>query len=690
MTSLFNGEQEENLFVHNEQPSANLQQTENFDGIKSIKSFENPSSITSTPILNQQRQPYRSSSFQLSSQQTRYTNSNDSENRFILWQKEYDRKIEQMNEIKTTELNKLKFYYETRLHELEDNNKHLEIISGQINEENKRLKIEIEHEQEQNKIEQKSLQQHLKEFKNTLERKIHEIKFIHENDKQEIKQQHSRIYQDLLDETNQRLKKMENNYKYEQLSNESVIDEMEKRMVDLRSNFEHLQQLKQKLEDDKIQLIKTNEQLQLQIQELTNKQRHIDRDHADKIQRYENELKSVHLRCESSIDFLHKENDILKSKSTKTIDDLENKLSKITEHFHNVEKSFEQKLNEQQIIYHNNIKQYENDYEKRLQILKQELKEQNNKSLLSIQHNQQIQNELRQQKHQIKIDLENQIQEINNKTRENEQILINKLKHEYEQANQQDQEKLRENFNKEIDEIKRKYEQIIERKDEKIKNDLQKFNQLSVETKHTHEIEKQQIINEYEQFIQKLENNYTQKADEYEKRIEVLISKTHEQLKTMEDEFEVRHGNQQLIISDQHKIIQAYKDEEHHAKIVYEKQCKMLSEQSIREKNEIKTQFDICMKNLEKNFNILASKKEQLERKLSYLKEQHKHEMIECRLSYENNIKGLLSNDVRLDLENTIQSLKQQVIYLQQRTAFLQQELEQYIEIYGHRLSSQQ
>ncbi|CAF4726679.1 unnamed protein product, partial [Rotaria sp. Silwood2] len=78
------------------------------------------------------------------------------------------------------------------------------------------------------------------------------------------------------------------------------------------------------------------------------------------------------------------------------------------------------------------------------------------------------------------------------------------------------------------------------------------------------------------------------------------------------------------------------------------------------------------------------------ERKLSYLKEQHKHEMIECRLSYENNIKGLLSNDVRLDLENTIQSLKQQVIYLQQRTAFLQQELEQYIEIYGHRLSSQQ
>jgi L-rhamnose mutarotase len=36
-----------------------------------------------------------------------------------------------------------------------------------------------------------------------MERKIREIKIFYENDKQEIKRQHSRIYQDLLEETNQ-------------------------------------------------------------------------------------------------------------------------------------------------------------------------------------------------------------------------------------------------------------------------------------------------------------------------------------------------------------------------------------------------------------------------------------------------------------------------------------------------------
>jgi hypothetical protein len=52
-------------------------------------------------------------------------------------------------------------------------------------------------------------------------------------------------------------------------------------------------------------------------------------------------------------------------------------------------------------------------------------------------------------------------------------------------------------------------------------------------------------------------------------------------------------------------------------------------------------------------------------------------------------MKNVVTNDVRLDLENTIHSLKKQVVYLQQRIAFLQQELECYIQIYGHRPSSQ-
>lgn len=58
---------------------------------------------------------------------------------------------------------------------------------------------------------------------------------------------------------------METDYKSEQSTRDSTINEMEKRMVDLRSNVERLQQMKQKLDEEKTSLVKNNEQLQLQV-----------------------------------------------------------------------------------------------------------------------------------------------------------------------------------------------------------------------------------------------------------------------------------------------------------------------------------------------------------------------------------------------------------------------------------------
>ncbi|CAF5195053.1 unnamed protein product, partial [Rotaria magnacalcarata] len=137
-------------------------------------------------------------------------------------------------------------------------------------------------------------------------------------------------------------------------------------------------------------------------QELANKLRHADRDHADQVQRYENELKSLRLRSESGVDLLRKENDLTKTKATKTIDELEKQLSTITEKFYDMQKLFEQKLNEQQSTYQNKIHQCENDYEKKLQLSKQEIKQSNEKLHLVAQQNEQLQNELKQKHQELK------------------------------------------------------------------------------------------------------------------------------------------------------------------------------------------------------------------------------------------------------------------------------------------------
>jgi hypothetical protein len=62
-----------------------------------------------------------------------------------------------------------------------------------------------------------------------------------------------------------------------------------------------------------------------------------------------------------------------------------------------IQRLFDDKLKQQQINYHNNIKLCENDYERKIQTLKQELKEFNNKYLSAIQQNEQ----LKQQKNDL-------------------------------------------------------------------------------------------------------------------------------------------------------------------------------------------------------------------------------------------------------------------------------------------------
>lgn len=94
--------------------------------------------------------------------------------------------------------------------------------------------------------------------------------------------------------------------------------------------------------------------------------------------------------------------------------------------------------------------------------------------------------------------------------------------------------------------------------------------------------------------------------------------------------------------------------------------------------------FEKTLKTFETNLNGLNSKNEQLERNLSQLIKDHKQEMLECRLSYEKLLQNSMNEEIRTDLENTIYSLKQQIGFLQQRIVFLQRELDQYIELYGH------
>lgn len=58
---------------------------------------------------------------------------------------------------------------------------------------------------------------------------------------------------------------MEHDHKSHQGSNQKIVDEMEQRLGDLRLKIDQVQQSKENLHEEKLHLIKQNEQLQLQV-----------------------------------------------------------------------------------------------------------------------------------------------------------------------------------------------------------------------------------------------------------------------------------------------------------------------------------------------------------------------------------------------------------------------------------------
>lgn len=122
------------------------------------------------------------------------------------------------------------------------------------------------------------------------------------------------------------------------------------------------------------------------------------------------------------------------------------------------------------------------------------------------------------------------------------------------------------------------------------------------------------------------------------------------------DEFSQRNAKQEMIIVDQQKTIRLLKEEQHQMKIFWEKQM-----------------------------NQLTMKKEQLEKKFARLLHHHQEDLLNCRLDYEHRLQGLLADETRHHFETTIHCLKQQIIALEHRLAFLQGELDSYIAEYGHR-----
>jgi hypothetical protein len=145
----------------------------------------------------------------------------------------------------------------------------------------------------------------------------------YEKEKFDLQKLHTKAFQDLVDETNIRLKKVESEYNEQQNLTEKVINELENRIILLKNEMDKNSQISKNLE---FELKNKNSQIDIlstKVKEITSKNSIIENEyqilrenHSKDISNIESIFKSKGLEYENTIKNLNQQiNDVDKSKT---------------------------------------------------------------------------------------------------------------------------------------------------------------------------------------------------------------------------------------------------------------------------------------------------------------------------------------------------------------------------------------
>lgn len=160
-----------------------------------------------------------------------------------------------------------------------------------------------------------------------------------------------------------RLKNLEIDYKSQQNQNEKLIEQMEKRMIDLRSQIEHLLKVKQKLDQEKFQFkIQFDERMR------------------EKSRQHENDLKTMRQKYESIVEQLKRDFHSKKSQAAQTVGQLEEKIFLINEKFNELRLLFEKQIETQEKQSRTEIEKLQAQHQKQIEQLKSQIENDSNKT----------------------------------------------------------------------------------------------------------------------------------------------------------------------------------------------------------------------------------------------------------------------------------------------------------------------
>ncbi|XP_060242487.1 centrosomal protein of 112 kDa isoform X3 [Meriones unguiculatus] len=438
-------------------------------------------------------------------------------------QQKHDADMQKILERKNNELEDLKILYRKKQTETEETIRKLE----------KKVQIlirdcQVIRETKENQIAElkKICEQSTESLNNNWEKKLHNAVAEMEKEKFELQKRHTETIQELLEDTNERLNKMEGEYLVQTQSTNHMIKELEARVQQLTGEAENSNLQRQKLIQEKLELERCYQMTCSELQELKTRRNLLHKEKEHLVNDYEKNVKLLKTKYDSDISLMKQELALSAAKTSDVIEELEQNICLLKQQVQESELLRKQQVKDQESKFEMETNNLKHTYEKKVQELQSELNKEKEDTQRKIHK---FEEALKEKEEQLSRVTEVQrlqaqqadaaLEEFKRQVEVNSEKVYADMKEQMEkvEADLTRSKSLREKQSKEylrqLEDVKQKYEQqIVELK---LEHEQEKTHLLQ-----QHNAEKDSLVRDHEREIENLEKQLRAANMEHENQIQ--------------------------------------------------------------------------------------------------------------------------------------------------------------------------
>ncbi|XP_055954492.1 centrosomal protein of 112 kDa isoform X3 [Patella vulgata] len=356
----------------------------------------------------------------------------------------HDNYVQKVIERKNLEVEDLKSEYNEKVQELEDvvaklDKKVQSVVkeSNMVRESKEKQVSELKKMVEDTDQSKKLQYEKKEETKACLKEKskLHDLLHEFEQEKFEMQNHHSRNVQEVLEETDVKLRRMEKEYGQQTTSTSNIIKELENRVQMLTTEVDNTVKQRVIIEKEKNELQIKVDRLSANLEDSKDRFRHLDSEYKHLIDTHKQEVRSLKSKTEASLQYIKQEQSLSSSKNTEAISELEQQVEQLKKALKDTEESNHRQLREQEHTYQQDKMHLESLHDKQIRSLKKEyeqseqLSEKKIKRLENTLHDKEQElNRLREQNHEQAAQADRALEEFKLQVEKNQTRMHDEMK----------------------------------------------------------------------------------------------------------------------------------------------------------------------------------------------------------------------------------------------------------------------